>query len=157
MNLTELQEEIEIELELILAILEELKALHNDVSGRQPTIREITAAAAFLAQFYSGIENILKRISLFHSLPLPKGDNWHSELFRCFCSPSTPPLPVLFDADLEKAMAPYRKFRHLAFHSYGVQLSWARMEEGVVGVEGVFCRFRENLYAHLTTLPCAGS
>jgi hypothetical protein len=39
-----------------------------------PTVREQTAAAAFLAQFYNGIENILKRISIFYEVPLPTGD-----------------------------------------------------------------------------------
>jgi len=34
-------------------------------------LRDKTAAAAFLAQFYSGIENILKRISRFYHVNLP--------------------------------------------------------------------------------------
>jgi len=57
----ELREEIEIELENIENILQELSSLRSDVADHQPTIRETTAAAAFLAQFYGGIENILKR------------------------------------------------------------------------------------------------
>ena len=74
MTIEELQEEINIEIELIEGRVRELLVLRGDVGDREPTIREKTAAAAFLAQFYSGIENILKRISKYYSIPLPVGD-----------------------------------------------------------------------------------
>ena len=35
-------------------------------------------------------------------------------------------------------VAPYRRFRHVAFHSYGFQLDWSRMAEGVANVQSVF-------------------
>ena len=95
MTVEDLREEIGIECESIEAILEEIIALRKDVEGRKPTVREKTAAAAFLAQFYNGIENILKRISLFHNISLPGGDMWHVELFKRFCDPSYKPLPLL--------------------------------------------------------------
>jgi hypothetical protein len=41
--------------------------LQGDVASREPTVREKTAAAAFLAQFYNGVEIILKRISRYGS------------------------------------------------------------------------------------------
>ncbi len=97
MNREELKEEIGIELENIERVLLELSQLHEDVQGREASIREKTAASAFLAQFYNGIENIMKRISRYHNVPLPTGEIWHVELFRRFCTPPFPPLPVLFD------------------------------------------------------------
>jgi hypothetical protein len=63
----------------------------------EPTVRENAAAAAFLAQFYNGIENILKRICRCHNVPLPTGDTWHTVLFQRFCSPAYADLPLLFD------------------------------------------------------------
>ncbi len=80
MTIDELREEINIEMELIETTLQELLALSNDVAGKEPTVREKTAAAAFMAQFYSGIENILKRISYFNSVPLPADATWHVDL-----------------------------------------------------------------------------
>ena len=50
MKAEELREEIDIELELIESTLKELSVLRNDVAAREPTVREKTAAAAFLAQ-----------------------------------------------------------------------------------------------------------
>jgi hypothetical protein len=51
-----LQEEILIQLEAMTVVVDELIALQQDVALREPTLREKTAAAAFLAQFYNGIE-----------------------------------------------------------------------------------------------------
>ncbi len=70
-----LREEISIELESIETIVRELQSLNSDVGTRQATVRERTAAA-FLAQFYNGIENILKRICRYHNVSLPTGETW---------------------------------------------------------------------------------
>jgi hypothetical protein len=67
----ELKAEIGVEFAALRQVVSELDALRLDVAGRAPTVREKTAAAAFLAQFYSGIENILKRLSRFHGVELP--------------------------------------------------------------------------------------
>jgi hypothetical protein len=152
MTVEDLREEINIELENIVRTLEELSALQRDTEGREPTIREKTAAAAFLAQFYNGIENILKRISHYHAVPLPAGDTWHIELFKCFCDPPYPPLPSLFDSSLASEMAPYRKFRHVVHHGYGFQLDWARMAEGIDNVGHVYRRFKVKLEGYLDSL-----
>jgi hypothetical protein len=148
----ELREEIAVELEALEATVNELLALQRDVAHREPTIREKTAAAAFLAQFYSGIENILKRISRFHDVPLPTGEMWHVDLFQRFCSPSHPDLPSLFDETLASALAPFRRFRHVAFHSYGFQLNWSRMAEGVARVQDVFSQIEASLSDYLETI-----
>ena len=73
MTSEELREEMAMELENIEMVLRELSTLYEDVKGRETSVREKTAASAFLAQFYSGIENILKRISHFNNVPLPSG------------------------------------------------------------------------------------
>lgn len=152
MTSEELKEDIAVEIENIETVLQELSALYGDVKGREAVIREKTAASAFLAQFYSGIENILKRTSRFYNVALPLGDMWHIDLFRRFCEPSLPPLPVLFDDFLSSALAPYRKFRHVVYHGYGFQLDWERMTEGIENAEPVFLRFKANLNMFLITL-----
>ena len=148
----DLRDEVAIELEQMEATVKELLSLVKDISGREPTVREKTAAAAFLAQFYNGVENILKRICNYHNHPLPAGDTWHIELFKLFCAPPHPSLPVLFDETLATTLAPYRRFRHVAFHGYGVQLEWSRMAEGVRKVENIFSQFRKSLADYLTTI-----
>jgi len=134
----EVRDEIVIELESMELIVNELQALLRDLKKREPTIREKTAAAAFLSQFYNGIENILKRISRYHSISLPEGETWHVELFKRFSSPAYSGLPELFDEELAATLAPYRRFRHVTFHSYGFNLDWNRMVDGVKNINNVF-------------------
>lgn len=152
MTADDLRKEVGIELELIETVLLELEKLRADVSGREPTVREKTAAAAFIAQFYGGIENILKRISLFYSIPLPTGDTWHIDLFKSFCEPSRKPLPVLFDEMLALALSPFRKFRHVVYHGYGFQLDWSRMKEGLENIDSVYLRFKSAVLTYLQSL-----
>ena len=152
MNAAELREEIAFELEALETTVNELLALQQDVAQREPTVRESAAAAAFLAQFYNGIENILKRICRYHNVPLPAGETWHTELFQRFCSPAEADLPLLFDGPLSAALAPYRRFRHVAFHSYGFQLDWSRMAEGVANVQTVFEQLEQSLSDYLKSI-----
>ena len=74
MTADELKAELAVEFDALRQVVNELEALRSDVAGREPTVREKTAAAAFLAQFYSGLENILKRLSRFHGVELPAGE-----------------------------------------------------------------------------------
>lgn len=149
MTIEELREEIGIELELIEAVVAEAISLRNDVGGREPTVREKTAAAAFIAQFYGGIENILKRIHRYRGIPLPVGDAWHIEIFRRFSPPGYLDLPILFDDSLARALSPYRKFRHVVYHGYGFQLEWERMKEGLDSLGGVHLRVKTVITTYL--------
>jgi hypothetical protein len=122
MTVEELREEIDLELELIGVSVTEAVAIYKDLVDREPTIRDKTAAAAFMAQFYGGLENILKRIHRFYDVPLPVGDSWHIEIFKRFCHPAHTSLPLLFDEQMALDLAPFRAFRHVVYHSYGFQL-----------------------------------
>jgi hypothetical protein len=152
MTSDELKEEIAIEIENIETVLRELSILYEEAKGREVSVREKTAASAFLAQFYSGIENILKRISRYSNVPLPTGENWHVELFRRFCAPPSNSLPVLFDESLSSELAPYRKFRHVVYHGYGFQLDWERMTEGIERANGIYQRLKKWIEDYLESL-----
>lgn len=145
MTADDLRAEIDIGIESIETALEKLAALYVDVRNRRPTVREKTAAATFLAQFYGGIENILKRISLFHNMPLPTGKTWQMDLFKRFCIPSYRSLPELFDEFLASGLSPYRRFRHVFHHSYSFELEWERMKEGIERAPHLFVRFKETV------------
>ena len=81
--------------------------------------------------------------------PYPQGDTWHLELFERFCEPAQPPIPLLFDKELESAIDPFRRFRHVVHHGYSFQLDWDRMHEGMQKVRSVFERFRAPVEAYL--------
>jgi hypothetical protein len=95
-NIEALKEEIAIQLKMMERTVREIESLQADIGSGEPTTREIAAAAAFLSDFYTGVENILKRISRCSGVPLPVGEDWHVELFNHFCEPGFQGLPVLF-------------------------------------------------------------
>lgn len=143
MTADDLRAEIDIEIESIENALEKLAALYVDVGDRKPAVREKTVAATFLAQFYGCVENILKRISMFHGISLPTGKTWQMDLFKRFCIPSYSSLPELFDELLASGLPPYRRFRHTFHHSYSFELEWKRMKEGMEKAPDMFSHFKE--------------
>lgn len=124
MKPTELAEQVDIEFEAIQLTLDEIASLRKNVSGHEPTVRELAAAGLFLANFYNGIENVLKRICRFHEIDIPASSNWHVELVKAFCDPPREGLPMLLDHQLADDLAPFRQFRHVVHHGYGFRLSW---------------------------------
>jgi hypothetical protein len=117
------------------------------------SLREKLAAGALLAQFYMGVENVLKRISKYRGVALPQSPHWHADLLERFAPPPHDVLPALLDEDLLAALGPYRRFRHVMHHAYGFDLDWERMREGAEGIEPVFERFRERVTGYLRRLP----
>jgi hypothetical protein len=152
MTIEELREEVGIEFDLIEITVREVLSLHRDIAGKEPTVREKMAAAAFIAQFYGGIENILKRVHRYHEVPIPTGESWHIEIFKRFRNPGYAPLPVFFDEALARDLSPFRKFRHVVYHGYGFQLEWERMREGMEAIESVQTRLRSVITAYLGSL-----
>jgi hypothetical protein len=145
MTIDKLREEIRIELQMLEIVVQEVVQLANTTQNRDVTMVEKTAASAFLAQFYTGIENILKRISKHYKIPLPKNESWHIELFNRFCTPSYAPLPALFDDALKLDLSAFRKFRHVVHHGYGFQIDWDRLVHGIENIEDVYFRFKSRV------------
>lgn len=147
MNVEVLQEELSIQLELMEGTVREIESLQTDLGSRKPMIREVVAAAAFLADFYTGVENILKRISRCYGVTMPVGEDWHVELFNRFCEPGFQGLPIIFGVEQKRSFAEYRGFRHVMHHGYSLQLDWERMVEGVKKVNAAYTWFRARLSA----------
>lgn len=123
MSENDLREEVAYQLRQIAVVVEELSALDRDLTGRQPTNREIAAASSFLVQFYTGVENILKRISKYHGVAVPNGSGWHGEILERFRQPLQPGLPALLHEGLFAELSAFRRFRHVARVTYGIELN----------------------------------
>jgi len=153
MNAQKLREVIELELSLMQATVVELTALAARLKNEEPANIEKAGAGACLAQFYGGVERILVRVCKDCNVPIPTGGDWHQQLFRMFGDPPTEGLPALIDSRMEEALLPYRKFRHVFVHGYGVMLDWSRMVDGVKSAEAVFRAFAERVEQYLGSLP----
>ena len=145
MSKPDILEEIRIELKSLRIIVDELHSLSEEHTDSEPSLREKTAAGSFLAQFYNGVENILKRISRLRDVELPTGGMSHVELFKKFCEPPFKNLPLVFDGKLEDEFGNYRRFRHIVYHGYGFQLKWEMMKFGVEQIGTVFEQFSKRV------------
>lgn len=74
----ELQEEAQLELAQIKVLITSFRPLFKKVVSSAPDTFETVALAGFLHAFYTGTENIFKRIALHVDGGLPSGGAWHS-------------------------------------------------------------------------------
>jgi hypothetical protein len=159
----QLAEDIRGELGQMNIVAEELEAIADDVGDGPVTLRDRAAASAFLASFYMGVENVLKRIARFHGVDLPRSERWHVELFEQFCAPEPDTLqadtapqsrsfPVLFDGELIRKMDAYRRFRHVIHHGYERDLDYDKMRPGIEGVRSALEAFREEVEQYLSAI-----
>lgn len=152
MNVRDLRDEVAYDLAQMQTVVDELESLRRDVGALEATLREVMAAGAFLSSFYNGVENILKRISKHHAVPLPTGDQWHVALLDQFREPPPAGLPVLLSEPLAKDLDVYRRFRHVARTSYGIELDWTKVAVGIDKIGSVFERFRAAVTEYLSRL-----
>lgn len=152
MNARDLRDEAGYDLAQMQIVVDELRSLRRDVGERAPTLREVMAAGAFLSSFYGGVENVLKRVSKYHGVGLPTGDHWHVALLDRFREPTAPGRPALLPEALAADLDVFRRFRHVARTSYGVELDWTKVALGIDGIGSLFDRFLAAVNAHLDRL-----
>ncbi len=73
MNASELREQVGVELELLNRTLEEILSARSQMEHEPPSVLIVSGFGALLMNFYSGIENILRRIAVFEKLTMPAG------------------------------------------------------------------------------------
>jgi hypothetical protein len=123
-----------VEIEQLNHLLETHRPLLSKCKSTKPDSIEISTLAAMLHAFYTGIENILRRVTLELDGEPPKGEFWHRQLLDNMAHPS-PARPVVISAPLRDALRDYLYFRHVFRHAYTFELRWEKMAGLVEGRE----------------------
>lgn len=139
----ELFDEIELELAQLRQLMESFDSLRKDLTARTPTSVETIAIAGYLHSFYTGIENIFKRISRLDNDPA-RGENWHSRLLENMAI-SNRSRPAVISESLRDRLYEYLNFRHVFRHAYSFQLQWSKMAPLVVESEQVMIVIEASL------------
>jgi hypothetical protein len=109
-----------------------------------PSDIELAALAATLHSFYTGVENIFKRVSVeLDGEPL-RGEAWHRELLLRMKEP-TAHRPALLPAELHDTLNEYLRFRHVFRNAYSFDLDWQKMSPLVLRMEETFQRLEKAL------------
>lgn len=146
----DLNSEIMWELSCMREVCREVRSIHDEFlkTGIHPGVRDRTAAGAFMAQFYNGIENILKRIVRTNNKKMPTGDDWHIQIIRLFKIGEKESIWPLFDETMFKQVSLFRSYRHIVRQSYGFQLSWGKLLTGLEQIDEIFNSFGTALQTH---------
>lgn len=133
----ELREQIEVELEQIRRLLAIHRPLVEKSRASPPTPIELSALAAMLHSFYTGIENIFKRIAVEAGGSPPRGDSWHRMLLDAMVE-SRSGRSAVISSQTHQRLVSYLGFRHVFRNAYAFQLSWDRMSELVLNCDRTF-------------------
>jgi len=101
---------------------ETIRNLHAAMSRQEKTVVELAAIAAFLHNFYNGIENILKQYLRLQNIRIQKSENWHKELLNQAVANR------IITSNLCDELYEYLSFRHFFVHAYGFMLEEAHLE-----------------------------
>ncbi len=127
--MADLRERVESEYESIRRSLDALPQADRlaDLSAL-----ELAGVAAMLHNFYNGIENVLKQVSLARNWHIPEGPAWHRRLLTA--SAENGVLALETAEELKQFLA----FRHFFSHAYALDLDPERMEPLVAEAREAF-------------------
>lgn len=144
----ELKEEVELELAMLREHLDAFADLRRVSLDREPNRVELMALAGMLHSFYSGVENILKRVAIHCDGGPPHRASWHQSLLENMSEPG-PKRPSVLSKELRGRLKNYLDFRHFFRQAYSFQLNWAKMAPLVRDCDGVFSAFDGEIGAFL--------
>jgi hypothetical protein len=127
------------------------RALLSKCKVVEPGVDEIPALAAILHAFYSGVENLFKRIAVAMDGGAPQGEFSHSELLESMTT-ARDNRPAVVSADLSETLQDYLDFRHRFRHAYTFELKWNRMAPLVLAAENTLKQLEVELEHFLSAI-----
>jgi hypothetical protein len=127
----DVEEQVAVEEAQIAHLFVAYQAAIRKSSQQEPDFIERSALAVMLHSFYTGIENIFKRIALEIDGNLPSGYASHSDLLAAMAR-SNPNRPPVISETLRVRLSAYLSFRHVFRHAYSFQLEWDKMRDLVL-------------------------
>ncbi len=147
-----LRREIAVERQLLNRLLDSHRELRQRSAQTEPGPVEISALAAMLHSFYTGIENVMKRIAFRIDGGLPEGPAWHTRLLDRVAE-ATEQRPAVISAQVRDRLRTYMAFRHMFRHTYSFELRWDHMKPLVSECQDILRQFEEQVEKFLHDLP----
>ncbi len=134
--MADLREMIEAEVENIQKVLKEIPD-SNSLHGLSRL--ELAGVGACLHNFYNGIENILKQITIFEGIEIKQSSTWHSDLINMSSQKK------IIQEKTSRELRKYLAFRHFFSHAYSFDLDKERLVPLVDEIQVTFDMFIENI------------
>lgn len=146
-----LARQINVEREQLRRLIEIHSRLIANCASQPPNEIELSALAALLHSFYTGIENIFKRVVIELDGEAPRGEAWHRQLLDAVANPTTV-RGALISESLRDTLSEYLAFRHVFRQAYSFDLRWEKMSTLVLNCEPTFRRLETELEVFLQEL-----
>jgi hypothetical protein len=143
--LDKLRKQVAVEFEQLDKLIEVHRPLLDKCKNAAPTDIELSALAAMMHSFYTGIENIFKRVTVEMDGGLPTGASWHRDLLDSMSEPSDVRGAVL-STELRHRLEEYLKFRHFFRQAYSFQFEWEKLSSLALGCESTLRRLEEQMH-----------
>ena len=138
-----LREQLEVEFEQLRLLLQRHPGLMEKYQTETPSNLELDAMATILHAFYTGIENLFKRLHLEIDGAFPQGEAWHIKLLDAMAS-TTPFRPAVISPELRQNLRGFLDFRHVFRHAYTHELKWTKMKALVLTAKSTLQRLEEE-------------
>ena len=150
MTKQQLVREIELELDQLRRSAKTAAQLAA-VSSEQRRPWDAAAAAKYIADLFTGFENLCKRRCRYLALPIPEGPQSHTQILDEFLNEAElgGTLPEEFAFRLKK----YLRFRHRFMHGYGFEVSWEIVDEPLRLIPETVEQLAQTWKRWLGTLP----
>jgi hypothetical protein len=125
------------EREQLQRLLSGIQRLLIECRERAPTEIELAALAATLHSFYTGVENIFKRVAVELDGEPIHGEAWHRGLLLRMKT-RTGRRPALLSEELHDTLNEYLRFRHVFRNAYSFDLDWQKMSPLALKLEETF-------------------
>lgn len=93
-----------------------------------PSQLEMNGLAAYLHQYYTGIEGILRRIAINIDNSMPNGERSHLDLLNQMAQDIPNVRNAIIKQQEYQIFKDYLCFRHFFRHAYGYQLRWSELQ-----------------------------
>jgi len=131
--LKRIKAEIIFELDQISKLMDEYNDFLAKYSSHMDTYL-MRVQASFMADFYMGIERILKLIAEDLNGGVPRGGGWHKKLLSAMTLEIGKVRPPVISNELFQDLQKFLGFRHVVRQAYGFQLD----EKKLVELEKIF-------------------
>jgi len=136
-----LSEKVQVELDSIAVVLDELR---NTIDKPDKSVVELAGLGAFLNNFYTGIENVLKQIFTEKQITIPGSGSWHKELLEQAVKSQ------IITEDTKSKLGKFLVFRHFFIHGYGFMIDEEKLKPLVHLAPETFSNFKAEIQRHLS-------
>jgi hypothetical protein len=143
-----LHKQVELELGQLGAMFGTYARVIEKCRIENPNPIEIAALGSMLHSFYTGIENIFKRIAIEYDCGVPQGELWHKTLLNSMGTPNSGRSAVI-TPDLLPVLREFLNFRHVFRQAYSCELKWEKMKHLVLNANDVLAKLEKAILVFL--------